>query len=151
MTREQIEELRAAAWALPPWTQDIKSVCDLALKGLQVQEAKRAESLPKEDFKLSQANNILLRLLRARDAGLLTADLFAGLHVAKYTSRISDLRKKGFIIEAQPEKVLAGGLETSQWRYRLKGYGYISKEWPKVVAEAIEQWSKVRLQQPSFL
>jgi hypothetical protein len=159
---EEVEQIRRSVKAeqlkqglnplFPIAFKNIDSLCDLAQKGLKIQEEKRAERLPEEDFGLTQNQNILIRLALAGDQGLLTGELFAGLHCAKYTGRISDLRQKGFVIEAKPEKILAGGLETSQWRYRLMGYeGYIPDNWPKVVVNAVERWKQGIERQPSLI
>lgn len=95
--------------------------------------------LPEENFKLTQCQNIAYRLILAGRDGLLTAELFKGLHCAKYTGRISDLRRQGHIIQADQEKVLAGGLPTEQWRYRHLGFmGDMGKLHP-LIKQAIEE------------
>ena len=60
---------------------------------------------------MSQNQKILDRLIAAGDKGATTSELFAGLYCTKYTSRISELRKKGHDIRGTRIK------GSAQWRY----------------------------------
>lgn len=109
-------------------------------KLLGVQPKIPVKRQPTEDLGLPQTVNIALRLMKSGRDGLLTADLFAGLHCAKYTSRISDLRRQGHLIDAKAEGVLAGGLPTNQWRYFWKGFTGKVEDLPPVLKEALKEW-----------
>ena len=93
-----------------------------------------------ENGDLSQTQNLALRLLRAGEGGLLTAELFRGLHCAKYTSRISDLRRQGHQIAAAKEHYLANALPTEQWRYHYEGFKGEAESLHPILARALREW-----------
>ncbi len=98
---------------------------------LELEEVVEPGVLP-EDPKLSQTQNIALRLIAAGWKGLKTADLFRKLLCTNYTARISELRQQGHIIEA--EKI---GGASAQWIYRWKGYTGGLDTLPKPLADAV--------------
>ena len=111
----------------------------LKLLGGQPPVVSKAEPV-KEDLGIPQTVNIALRLMTAGKIGLLTAEIFRGLHCSKYTSRLSDLRKQGHQIKATKEVTLAGGISTDQWRYVYQGFAGKAESLHSVLKEALREW-----------
>ncbi len=102
-------------------------------------------AMEKSPAKLGQCDRLVIKLMQARAVGLLTAEMFAGMKMAKYTGRISDCRARHHDIRARPEGTLRDGIKTVQWRYFYAGYGG-KEEWLKQEVKAtLESWQAFRL------